>query len=85
MKNFNYNNIYLKLIIKNKNKIKFFFFNSKNQLYIYFFFLNISNNLSLKLFKKFLYENGWLFLLLNNQYKIGLKYNYISKFIKLKK
>jgi hypothetical protein len=64
MKNFNYNNIYLKLIIKNKKYIKFFFFNSKNQLYIYLISLNISNNISLKLIKKFLYKNDFFFLLL---------------------
>ena len=78
-----YKNIYLKIIIINKKKINFFFYNNQNNIFLNLYIINLQLFFNLKFLKKFLYENGIKNILLNYHYKIGLKYNYLTNLLKI--
>lgn len=77
-----FKNLYLKIKILKKKKLRLIFFNKTDTINIYFYILNSQNNFNIKILKRFLYENGLQCILINNTFKIGLKYNYILNLIK---
>lgn len=79
------NNLYLNVESKQKNIIKFEFYNTNLKINIFIYLLSLNNKiLCAKIFKRFMYENGLKFLLINNTFKIGLKYNFIYNNLSLK-
>lgn len=79
----NFINIYLNVIKNNKN-YNIIFYNKKSKILMilnikYNLYLTLNNNLYSKLLKSYFIENGLKILLIENWYKLGIKYNLILK------
>lgn len=79
----NFINIYLNVIKNNKN-YNIIFYNKKSKILMilnikYNLYLTLNNNLYSKLLKSYFIENGFKILLIENWYKLGIKYNLILK------
>lgn len=74
-------NIYLKMLIINKANINLCFFNNQVNFFFNLYVLNFDYEFNLRFMKKYVYENGIKNLLINTNYKVGLKYDFITKLV----
>ena len=74
-------NIYLKMLIINKANINMCFFNNQVNFFFNLYVLDFDDEFNLRFIKKYVYENGIKNILINTNYKVGLKYNFITKLV----
>ena len=69
------------MLIINKANINMCFFNNQVNFFFNLYVLDFDDEFNLRFIKKYVYENGIKNILINTNYKVGLKYNFITKLV----